>query len=144
MERENFLSIKNIRAEIVYRKVNTNKERVEWLNIRWIQLRKEKPFEIRYRYSHNALEAWKILDVQRKRAGRPADRGRIPLVRLYTNPCPINTIISIILYPNSYFEASSTSKAYDSWKLIVGCKQPQTRQMYNTNAEEADMRICHH
>lgn len=91
MKRENFMSTKNIPAEIVYCKVNTKKEKVEWLNIRWIQLQKEKPFEIRYRYNHNALEAWKTLDVQRKRADLPADPGRIPLVPLYTNPRPINS-----------------------------------------------------
>ena len=84
MKRENFQSVK----KIIYHKVNT---KVEWLNIRWIQLKKEKPFEIRYRYSHNALEAWKILDVQRKRAGRPADPWKIPQVPLYTKPRPINT-----------------------------------------------------
>ena len=91
MKQENFVSLKKIRAEIVYRKVNTKKEKVEWLNIRWIQLSKEKPYEIRYRYSHNALEAWKVLDVQRKRPGRPADPGRLPLEPLYTNPRAINT-----------------------------------------------------
>lgn len=47
-------------------------------------------FEIPYRYSHNALEPWKILDVQRKRAGRPEDLRRIALVPLYTHPHPIN------------------------------------------------------
>ena len=91
IKREDFVSVKNIRAEIVHRKVNTKKEKVEWLNIRWIELRKEKPFEIRYRYSHNCLEAWKILDVQRKRVGRPPDPGRIPLERFGATPRPINT-----------------------------------------------------
>ena len=89
MKRENFVSVKNIRAEIVHRKVNT-KKKVEWLNIRWIELRKEKPFQIQYRYSHNSLEAWKILNVQRKWADRP-DPGRIPLERFGATPHPINT-----------------------------------------------------
>lgn len=89
MKMENFVSVKNIRAEIFHCKLNTKME-VEWLNIHWIELRKEKPFEIRYRYSHSSLEAWKILDVQRKRAGRPPDPGRIPLERFGATPCPIN------------------------------------------------------
>ena len=36
MERENFLSIKNIKAEMVYDKVNTKKDNVEWLKICWL------------------------------------------------------------------------------------------------------------
>ena len=51
---------------------------------------KDKPFEIRYRYSHNNLEAWKTLDVRRKRQGRPSDLGRTSLVPLYSRSRPIN------------------------------------------------------
>ena len=91
MVKEDFVSTKNIRSEIVYRKVNTKKEKVEWLNIRWLQLRKDKPYEIRYRYSHNTLEAWKILDVQRKRPGRPSDPGRLSLEPLYDDARPIDS-----------------------------------------------------
>ena len=61
MKRADFVSTKTIRSEIVYRKVNTKKEKVDWLSIRWLQLRKEKPYEIRYRYSHNTLEAVRML-----------------------------------------------------------------------------------
>ena len=89
MVREDFVSLEDLRSEIVYRKVNTNKQKVEWLNIRWLQIRKANPYEIRYRYSHNSLEAWKILNVQRKRAGRPSDPGRVSLKPLYDNPRPI-------------------------------------------------------
>ena len=125
MKRENFVSTKKIRAKIVYNKVNT-KEKVEWLNIRWIQLRKEKPFEIRYRYSHNAVDTWKILGVQRKRAGRPAEPGRIPLVPLYTNPRQINAkklqdlqkLLDFILpvHHALYNNLQSTADAYSGSK----------------------------
>ena len=92
MSQEDFVSTKNVRSEIVYRKVNTRKEKVEWLQIiQWIRLRRDKPYEIRYKYSHNVLEAWKILDVQRRQAGRPAIPGIISLDPLYNNARPINT-----------------------------------------------------
>ena len=79
---EDFVSTRNVRSEIVYRKTNTNGNKVEWLNIRWLQVSKDKPFEIQYRYSHNTLEAWKTLDVRRKRQGRPSDLGSVSLVPL--------------------------------------------------------------
>ena len=63
---------------------------MEWLGIRWLQIRKEKPFEIQYRYRHNTLEAWKILDVCKKRVGRPVDLGTAALTPLYSCPRAIN------------------------------------------------------
>ena len=66
--------------------MNTAKEKVEWLKIRWMQFNKDSPFEIRYRYSHNALEAWKVLDVKRRQCGRPIDMGLVELPPLYTGP----------------------------------------------------------
>ena len=44
-----------------------------------------RPFDILYRYSHNTLEAWKVLDVQPRRQGRPPAVGREVLVPLYTS-----------------------------------------------------------
>ena len=90
MTTEDFTSTRNVRSEIVYRKTNTNGNKVEWLNIRWLQVSKDKPFEIQYRYSHNTLEAWKTLDVCRKRQGRPSDLGSVSLVPLYRGFRPIN------------------------------------------------------
>ena len=74
----------------MYRKVNTKKEKVEWLKIRWLQVSQDKPFQIRYRYSHNPLEVWKTLDVRKKRQGRPLDIGRVLLSPLYSGFRPIN------------------------------------------------------
>ena len=89
MNQDEFVTLAAVRAEIVYRKVNTFKEKVEWLQIRWIGITKDKPFEIQYKYSHNDLESWKILDVRRRKRGRPLDPGRLVLQPLYTHPRPI-------------------------------------------------------
>ena len=85
MEIQDFVSIENVKSSIVYRKVNTHKEKVNWLDIRWIRVSKDHPFQMQYRYSHNTLEAWKVLDVQPKRQGRPPDTGRATLEPLYMN-----------------------------------------------------------
>ena len=89
MNQDDFVTLAAVRAEIVYRKVNTLKEKVEWLRIRWIRITKDKPFQIQYKYSHNDLECWKILDVHRRKRGQPSDPGRLELQPLYTRPRPI-------------------------------------------------------
>ena len=85
MKIEDFVSLQNVRSSIVYRKVNTHKEKVKWLDILWIRVSKDRPFDILYRYSHNTLEARKVLDVHPRRQGRPPDVGRTVLVPLYTS-----------------------------------------------------------
>ena len=64
--------------------MNTNGEKVNWLDIRWVRISQDHPYKIQYRYSHNALEVWKVLDLLPKRPGRPSNIGRITLVPLYT------------------------------------------------------------
>lgn len=90
METDDFVSIEKVRSLIVHRKTNTQKQKVGGLNIRWLQISSDKPFEIRYRYSLNSLEAWKRLDLRKRRAGRPADVGRVLLTPLYSGPRPLN------------------------------------------------------
>ena len=80
-----FVSVQNVRSSIIYRKVNTNKDKVNWLDIRWIRVSKDRPLELQYRYSHNTLEAWKVLNLRPRRQGRPPDLGRAVLAPLYTS-----------------------------------------------------------
>ena len=67
-------------------KKNTAKQKVEWLQIKWIRVMKEKPLQFQYRHSLNTLETWKIVDLKRKAKGRPPDLGRILLPKLYSRP----------------------------------------------------------
>ena len=90
MTASDFISTEAIRSQIVYRKVNTYNERVEWLNIRWFQISKENPFQVKYQYSHNTLEVWKVLDLQKRRVGRPTDIGKVLLTPLYGSPRHVN------------------------------------------------------
>lgn len=90
MATNDFVSIAKVRSLIVHRKTNTQKQKVEWLNIRWLQIRADQPFQILYRYSLNSLEAWKTLDLRKRRVGRPADVGHVVLTALYSGPRPLN------------------------------------------------------
>lgn len=90
MNTSDFVSIESVRSLIVHRKTNTQKQKVEWLKIRWLQISAASPFQVRYRYSLNALEVWKILDLRKRSAGRPRDVGRVILNPLYCGPRPLN------------------------------------------------------
>jgi len=90
MKSADFASIKSLKSHIVNRKVNTQKQKVNWLEIHWIRVTKDKPFQFSYKYSHNALEAWKVVDLSRRTKGRRVDMGRISLPRLYDGPRQIN------------------------------------------------------
>lgn len=86
MKTEDFVSTDDLRAQIVYRKLNTTNNKVNWLMIQWLQLKKDTPYQIWYKYSHNSLEAWEVLDVKRHTRGCPSDMGRTSLPPLYSGP----------------------------------------------------------
>ena len=65
MTEEEFVSFKPLTKAFVNRKLNTNKQKVDWLQIRWIRVTKDKPLQFQYRYSHNTLERWKTVDLER-------------------------------------------------------------------------------
>ena len=43
-----------------------------------------------YRYTHNTLENWKVVDIKKKKAGRPVNLGTLTLEDLYSGPRAIN------------------------------------------------------
>ena len=90
MQREDFISTTPLTEMIVNRKKNVNNEKVEWLNIHWIRVEKACPLSFKYRYTHNDLEPWKLVDLGPKRVGRPVDMGRVTLAPLYDSARPIN------------------------------------------------------
>ena len=38
------------------------------------------------RYTHNSLEGWKVVDIRKRRSGRPVDMGTVTLDNLYSGP----------------------------------------------------------
>ena len=89
MKREDFVSLKPLKATIVNRKKNTVHGKVEWLKMHWISVSKDKPLQFRHKYSINTQECWKTVNLQCKTKGRPPDMGRIVLCHLYDGPRPI-------------------------------------------------------
>lgn len=59
-----------LEEEITHRKVDTGKNKVEWLKIQWLQFRHTDP-QIFFKYSNQEVEAFRCIDV-----GRRASRGR--------------------------------------------------------------------
>ena len=90
MEREDFVSLRPLKAAIVNRKSNTIGGKPEWLKIHWISMSKDKPLQFQYRYSNNS-ECWKTVDLKQKTKGRPVDMARIALTLLYDRPRAITS-----------------------------------------------------
>ena len=86
MESEDFKSFNMVKSAIVNRKKTIDKEKVDWLQMRWIWFEQSHPFWIQYRFTHNELEPWKTIDVKRRQKGRPPDLGRIALPLLWEEP----------------------------------------------------------
>ena len=87
MNREDFVSLKPLKAAIVNCKKNTVGGKVKWLKMHWISVNKDKPLQFQYKYSNNPLECWKTV---KKTKGRPVNMGRITLPLLYDRPRAIN------------------------------------------------------
>ena len=58
--------------------------------VSFVVLRKMNSVLITYRYTHNTLENWKVVDIKKRKAGRPVDLGALTLEDLYSGPRAIN------------------------------------------------------
>ena len=90
MSQQDFLNFKALSQCIVNRKEDEHGAKVQWLKMRWIRVEKSKPLKFQYRFSHNELEAWKTVDLRRRR-GHPCDIGKFQLTRLYGGPRKISS-----------------------------------------------------
>lgn len=77
MTQADFVSVSLLKEAIVNRKTNIGGEKVEWLKMHWIRVKKSASLSYQYRYTLNELEPWKTVNLRPKRAGRPFDLGRI-------------------------------------------------------------------
>ena len=62
-----FYSSKTLENDITNRKISEDKQKVEWLKIRWLQLRKGEPKKLFYKM-HNVLDNkdFQVVDIVRK------------------------------------------------------------------------------
>ncbi|KAL1454579.1 hypothetical protein WDU94_010799 [Cyamophila willieti] len=66
MQREDFLNFKKLTSKITHRKIDQNGEKVKWLKIMLIEIRKENPLTLFFKYSHTEEEPYHQLDLSKK------------------------------------------------------------------------------
>lgn len=82
-----FLGTQDIEKMITNRKVDTNKEKISWLQTREILLEKEKPCSIFLRTSFSG--EFSEIDIQKRQTGRPSTTFLQSLSPLWSNGKPI-------------------------------------------------------
>lgn len=93
MTQKDFFSFSQyLRSPLMKKHQNVDKEKVRWLDIRW--MRYKKPFGvIEYKYSLKDEEPFRTLDLRRNTRGRPIEFENIePLGFCYSGPLPINPL----------------------------------------------------
>lgn len=85
MAQENFVASTTLEQSITNRKNTIEKEKVSWLNIRWIRLEKGQPKIIKFKTTHQDDTSFLEIDVTKKSRGRQGKFGNIPLDLLYPN-----------------------------------------------------------
>lgn len=91
MTSELFYSWDTLENEITNRKISENKQKVEWLKIRWLQFRKDEPKKLFYKtYSVSDCIDFDVVDIARKGLwGRPSRNFSQKLNLLYPRGRPI-------------------------------------------------------
>lgn len=90
MTSKDFYSSKSLECEITNRKISEDKQKVEWLKIRWLQLKKDSPKKIFYKYSLSDFVNFSVVDLaKRESRGRPQRELPNQLDILYPRGRPI-------------------------------------------------------
>ncbi|GFR84550.1 hypothetical protein ElyMa_004153300 [Elysia marginata] len=84
--------VEEIMKSIVYRKKDVDGEKVEWLKIQWLRLRKDEPFKVFFKYSSDDSTPFRCLDIgkrspRERRVSLTCLSGTLP--QLYLNGHPI-------------------------------------------------------
>lgn len=94
MSSNDIVHVEEIMKSIVHRKVDVNGEKVEWLKIQWLRIRKDAPFQIFFKYCLDESAPFRCLDI----AKRSPRENRLsltsmsgPLPQQYPNGHPIKT-----------------------------------------------------
>lgn len=71
MEASDFIGCAEMEKVIVNRKVDTAGNKINWMNIREILLKKDDPFKLYIKTNHND-QAYVTVDIKKKQRGRPS------------------------------------------------------------------------
>jgi len=66
MKREDFLSTKQLEGAITNRKHTVDGVKINWLNMRQIQVRREKEGSLFFRYTYSSSEEWKEISIAKR------------------------------------------------------------------------------
>ena len=108
MKQSSFLSTAALENAVVNRKTTVDSRKVNWFDMRQIEVRRTDPTSLFYKTSHNTGEPWKQIDLTRR--GRNTVLSGIIQKRLYEGPRAINPLkkkdlISILhLVPSVHHE----------------------------------------
>jgi len=77
-----FVDFKVLLKQIVNRKVNMQRKKVEWMKIHWMRFRKDNPYKMMYKYTVGDDE-FKEVNFQKQRKGRQQQKPIQNLPMLY-------------------------------------------------------------
>ena len=83
MTSQDFVSTKILEESITNRKKTTSGKKVAWLDIRWIKVTKDEPYNLFLKYSHKDEEEWSVLDLTKHGKGRRVNLGAAEQDLLY-------------------------------------------------------------
>lgn len=86
MRTEDFFSSKELEERITNRKTNAEKAQVQWLKIQWIQISRDLPYIMRYKYSNNEDPPFYEVNLAKRNT---STRPEISLSILYPRGRPV-------------------------------------------------------
>ena len=89
MERQDFQCVTELKKCFCNRKVTVSKQKVAFRKIMWMSFDKDCPYEFRFKYSHNEIEAWQIVNMRKR--GASFDFSRLTFTMKYLSGRPINS-----------------------------------------------------
>jgi hypothetical protein len=95
MSAENFKSTDVLLKSMSVRKTAEDGDKVKWLQMQWIQVRKEEPGKLYYKYTLQQEVEFSIINL--KKSGAAANVASLELKPLYAGPPPLSAPKSIDL-----------------------------------------------
>lgn len=83
MKREDFKSMDMLKQNLVNRKKDVNRQKIEWMKIKQMKFRKETPGVMEYKYTHNNDVQFSSVNMNKRLKGRPVNLGSLNLDILY-------------------------------------------------------------
>src|SRR5258705_11121234 len=77
------VNVKSLMQKVTHRKRSTENRKVEWLKVMQLQVTRDSPFQLKYKYTHNPNETIKTLDIRNRTRGQVKPLGLTHFLPLY-------------------------------------------------------------